>query len=497
MNWKEGVRAMNKPYFKYLARSYKYLIVFFFAIYFSLSILYAMPSDAYFRTYEMCTIAGILSACACYVLPIILFSFVHKRSSADVYHGLPISRKEHRITILLFSFAVIFGYFLLTCLFGYLVYGIGTVRILSVLAMLGYMAFTILTLLCVNSALYLLGNNILDGLVILAAYTLFFLPCALAESIIAERMVAGTSTFLSAPIAQLLSPAVILLRNFLNLASYHSGIQFGFSILYLVIAAVYLVLGWFGLKQEFDERKSERAEAISDHPLAYPTVINMYAIVLLLVIGSGVVTRFGTDAILAYLAVLICYTAGTFLYRRKIQIDLKRTGIFVLEAVITLALMWVCWKTKGFGMAYQYSLNRGYVLNYEYSAAVEESDLGKHYVYEQNVYVHFTLYFSTDELDRYPELIDLLEKKRHEAIESFYRQYEDYSVSLRVYNREKYDDSIVNDYTYHPEVLFTEEELKYISQYTDVIVQDYGNYEVWEGNEVSLEDFLSWRNKKN
>ena len=93
---------MNKQYFRYLAHSYRYLIAFFFAVYFSLSILYAMPSDAYFRTYEMCRIAGVLSVCACFVLPILLFTFVHKRSSADVYHALPISRKEHRITILLF-----------------------------------------------------------------------------------------------------------------------------------------------------------------------------------------------------------------------------------------------------------------------------------------------------------------------------------------------------------------------------------------------------------
>ncbi len=488
---------MNKQYFRYLAHSYRYLIAFFFAVYFSLSILYAMPSDAYFRTYEMCRIAGVLSVCACFVLPILLFTFVHKRSSADVYHALPISRKEHRITILLFCFAVIFGYFLLTCLFGYLFYGIGRVRILSVLAMLGYMAFAILTLLAVNSALYLLGNNILDGLVILAAYSLFILPCLIAEGVITERMIAGTNTFFSGSVAYLLSPFVILLHNFFNLTSYQSGIQYGFRILYLVVAAVYLLLGWFGLKQEFDKRRSERAEAISDHPLAYPTVINMYAIILLLVIGSSVVRQFSYDAILAYLAVLVCYTAGTFLYRRKIEIDIRRTGIFFLEAIITLALMWACWKTKGFGMAYRYSLNQGYVLTYEYSAAVEEDDLGKHFEKEQNVYVHFTLYFSTDELDRNAELIRLLEQKRHEAIESFYRKYEDYSVTLRVNNREKHSDSMINVYQYHPEVLFTEEELNYISQYTDVIVQDYGNYEVWEGNEVSLKDYLDWRNNRN
>ncbi len=484
---------MNKPYFRYLARSYKYLILFFFAVYFSLCLLYAMSSDRPFRTYEMAKVAGILSVCFCYVLPVVLFTFVHKRSSADVYHALPISRKEHRITILLFCFAVTFGYFAVTCLTGYILYNIHDVSVLSLLGMLGYMAFTILTLLAVNSALYLIGNNILDGLVILTAYTAFFLPCLIAECIITERMVAGATALLSVPAAYLLSPAVILMHNFFNLASYHSGIQSGFSVLYLVFGIGWLMLGWFGLKQEFDHRKSERAEAISDHPLAYPTVINMYSILMLTVIGSSVVTEFATDAILSYLALLVCYTAGTFLYRRKIEVDLKRTGIFVLEAVITLGLMALCWHTKGFGLAYHYALDQGYVLVYEYNAAVEESDLGRHYETNSDVSVDFSLYLSTSELDRYPELLKLLESKRHLAIESFYQKYQGWSENLRVYNRDRYSDRIINDYSYHPEVLFTEEELNYISQYTDVTVHDYENFEKWNGNDIPLNEYLSHR----
>jgi hypothetical protein len=155
--------------------------------------------------------------------------------------------------------------------------------------------------------------------------------------------------------------------------------------------------------------------------------------------------------------------------------------------------MALCWHTKGFGLAYHYALDQGYVLVYEYNAAVEESDLGRNYETEPNVSVDFTLYFSTSELDRYPELLKLLESKRHLAIESFYQKYQGWSENLRVYNRDRYSDQIINDYSYHPEVLFTEEELNYISQYTDVTVHDYENYEKWNGNDIPLNEYLSHR----
>lgn len=486
---------MSKQYVRFLVRRYRSLIVFFFAVYLLVSLLFAQPNEPMNRFYDISAAAGILAVCACYVLPVVLFSFVHRRSSADVYHALPIKRSHHRCSILFFSFAVIFGYYLITVLFGWLLYGIGNVSVMFLLTVLLYEAFMITVLLHVNSALYLLGNNVLDGIVILAAYTMFVLPCFLAASLITERMIAGVDSLRYGQLSMCLSPAYVLLHNYIVLVSNHRLLSTDINYMYLLLGVLYGLLGRFGMKKEFDERNSERAEAISDHPFAYPAVINLYAAVMLGVIASSAIADRGTDSLAAYLAILVCYIAGTFLYRRKIELDVKRIALFAAEAVSILLLMWVCWKTRGFGAAERYELNRGYVLCYEYSASVNEENLGEPYTGEQEANVQFSIYFSTNELDRYREVIDILEQNRHRAIDSFYRRYAGWSAYLRAYNREKASDRIINDYNYRPEVLLSEEELKTISRYTEVTVSDYGNYEHWQGNDVSLEEYLAYRDR--
>ena len=249
---------MSKNYFRYLLRIYRYLIVFFFAVYLSVTLLYALPNGSGTGFYDVAASAGVLSVCACYALPVVLFSFVHHRSSSDVYFALPISRRQQRHTILAFAFAVNYIFFAAAVLLGFVLYGIGHVRLLSLAAVLGYGAFMYLALLVINSALYLLGNNVLDGIVILAAYTFFFFPSFIAESVIVERMVAGANTFLEAPVSMCLSPIVVLASNYAALTSTHfAGGEF--RVLYFLLGMLYALIGWLGLRHEFDERQSERA----------------------------------------------------------------------------------------------------------------------------------------------------------------------------------------------------------------------------------------------
>ena len=214
---------------------------------------------------------------------------------------------------------------------------------------------------------------------------------------------------------------------------------------------------------------------------------------MLAVVGSSIVASPGTDAMLAYLALLVCYVAGTFLYQRRIRLDFKRVGVFLLEAAVTLVLMFVCWHTQGFGAARAYRMDQGRFLVYEYSASVEQEDFSRHVSGEENTYVRFTLNVPVDKKEQYQEVLQILEGNRGKAIDAFYRNYSDFSCYLRVYNLDDPEGTAKNEYFYRPEVLLTEEELKRIAEQTDVFVSDYGSYDVWQGNQVLLNQYLAWR----
>ncbi|MBR2676234.1 MAG: hypothetical protein IKE28_04910 [Solobacterium sp.] len=485
---------MNKNYFKYLVRNRKLLIGFFFVLYLVIS-LFLFRID---RSREIfCSIvmtAVILSLGMAFVLPVLLFSFAMRRNSADVYFALPVSRKEMRLTSLLFAFALCYGYFLITVLIAWLLCGIGTVRLLHLAVILVFFAFVCAAMLVINSFLYLIGNNIPDGIIILAAYTMFPLFAVLAEDLIVSNLIAGNMILVNPAKAWILSPISVLVTNCIAVIDFRLA---DFNIPYFAAGVLYAFIGWFGLKKEFDERKSERAEHISDHPLAYKTIINCYAALFSLLFASSLVHYPEAEYVVAFVMLLGCYIIATFLYQRKLKLEWKSLALFGAEVIISLAIMVVGWNTRGFGLADQIPLSQGDTLTYEYYLMADQDDLGRGKDMSMNevheAYVGFTLAVKTDRIEEHQEVIDLMESYRKKAIDNYYaRKEQEYSGYLRTMNSR--NGNSILEYTYPTFAPISEEDLRIINRYAEVTVNCYEYYEKWdEEPEKLLEDYLDWR----
>ena len=204
---------MSKDYFKYLVRNRKLLIGFFFVLYLVISLFLFRIGRGQEVFCSIVMTSMILSLGMTFVLPVLLFSFAQRRSSADVYFALPVSRKQMRLTSLLFAFVLCYGYFLITTLIAWMFCGIGAVRLFHLALILVFFAFVCAAMLTINSFLYLIGNNIPDGIIILAAYTMFPLFAAVAEDLIVTNIIAGNMILVNPATAWILSPISVYVIN--------------------------------------------------------------------------------------------------------------------------------------------------------------------------------------------------------------------------------------------------------------------------------------------
>ena len=484
---------MNKAYFRYLFRSHRSLILFFLVLYLCISLMWSAASGAEegFGFFASANGAIGFSVLLTWILPVLLFSFVHRRSSADMYLSLPISRRQQRITSIAFAFVISFGYYLITILAAWLLYGVGTVRLLNLALLIGYAAFAILTLLAVHSFIFLIANNWIDGIVLLAAYSFFVLIAFITEGMVADNLIAGME-YGNSQMVWLLSPLNAVIHNYEYLLARNGWIDAELRPLYLLASVIYLAAGWFGTKQEFDHRKSERAEMISDHPLAYPTVINLYAFTFLLLFSSTLVRYRDPGILLFYVLLLGCYVGGTFLYQRKLAVSWKTILLFCGEALLSLVIMIAGWNTYGFRKAVDYSLSEGDTLVYDYFGNVYSNDLGKECTdYDYSVSVSFVLNLPTADLEQNKAVLDVIEAHRIDRIHAYYaRIEEDRRRSLNVRNESH--GSCFNQFFYSGIAPFTEEELKLISKYCEVWVNDY-NHDDWEETQFELNEYLKLR----
>ena len=235
---------MNRNYFRYLFRTYKVLIFFFLAMYLCICLLwnlFSVPGIPGYGFYNGVKAAIGLSIILSYALPVLLFSFVHKKSSADVFFALPLSGRELRLTTLAFAFCIAFGYWFIAVIISWLFYAVGVYSLLSLLVLTVYAAVMILGLLVIHSFLYLLANNVLDGIVLLGAYTMIPFAAFIAELAILEEMVAGF-TLGENPVSFLLSPLVCFTANYAALLSKNGWLYLNFRLLWLIPALAFTLL---------------------------------------------------------------------------------------------------------------------------------------------------------------------------------------------------------------------------------------------------------------
>ena len=171
-------------YFKYLFKSKKYLLLIIALV--TLLNVFIDSKEA------SIVLQSLLSAGLLFVLPVMVFYYVHDKKAVDTFFSIPVSRKEMLITNMVFIVSTI----AIPQLLSMIVYGIfqgislGSVVLYCLEALLAICAIA-----SFNSMLFLLANNIIDGIIVIGAYT--FLPLSLLITLdtFLRTFVAGINSF--------------------------------------------------------------------------------------------------------------------------------------------------------------------------------------------------------------------------------------------------------------------------------------------------------------
>ncbi len=484
---------MNKKYLLYLIKNRKIALVFFFVMYLAFTLIpWIMGHDSISESFTTSAGTGFfMSAALTFILPVIQFTFVHKRNSADLYFSLPVKRKDQLITNILFSFLVSFGYFLLSLLIIYIFMAHSAVGLRLIVMLILVSAIGIMELLIIHSAIYLIANNEFDGIIMLAAYACIPLLVTICAHVFAYNMIAGiTASSLNFSNISLLSPIYMIFSNVITLLQ-EQPLKISYCIMPVLFTLAACYIAW----KNFVERKTERAEQLSDQFLAYPFIIHIYAFLILIVLAANVIIDGLNDVLIFYLLLTFIYIVATFVYRRKIEINLKYVSIYVVSIIASFVLAFACWSTKGFGIAENYTVDATDYLTVSYNTSCRKEDLSKHISYDEDEYLNtVNIYFHINiplKDKQYEEVLEMLDQYRKKGIAEFYEKHEGFStyspaiIYFNNTNRNGYD--YVNTYNYSLSTLLTEEELLKISKYTTVTIYDNN------GKEYTLKTFLEKR----
>lgn len=456
---------MSKEYLRYLYRSRKVLWYFVFFVFLAISFTPFLDSFApkNQRIKNLYTIATGLSMILTVVLPVLFFSVYHRRKSADQYFSLAIDRKTLLVSTLGFLYGYILLFWLSSTLIGQCFLGFTS----NYGNMLGVTALSLAVLLLVFTALFLIANNLFDGIVVMTAYSFIFFVILIVEKSFVSNIVAGQSDeaipWLS-ELFSLFSPALIaILQHIRILEGFSEGVKtVGFfpNWVHLSLLIGYGVLACVALKKYFIERKSENAELVSNDPFAYPFIIHFYLIGLMAAISFQTLRMDKFTAVVLILLVLVAYMVAMFVYRRRISLSWKNILTFVVVLVLSFGFSYTGIKTKGFGFAYRYKLNVGETLHYS--------------VYEySDIYKHIDISIPTKDLAKYQEVISILEHFRHEEIDHFYQDSKRFyrTGHFQVFNtikNGKYERS-TNHYSYPAHRYFHENELETLKKYPEIV----------------------------
>lgn len=481
---------ISKDYLRYLFHGKRIAWIFFFAMYMAVSL-----SPFITGLNEMVTcfstsmnISCILAIIMTFILPVFLFSFVHQKKSCDSYFALPVKRSEMLCTTILFAFLVTFAYYFITVLAatGLTIMHTG-VTLTELFFCICYMAVVIFALLVIHSSIYLFANNLFDGIVMLMAYTV--LPLVdisvidtVCNTLQISFLVRNIDTTMLSPLAISFLNAESLIGNIevLNPVKYlptfsSSSFSFAESVALILFA---LIAGYL-LKINFVNRRTERAEQVSNEVMSYPFIINFYLICVLIAFAFSCVWGIDEMYMIMYAFLFFIYMISVFVYKRKIAFYWKNAVYFLSVTLITVLIAQFCYINKGFGLPYTYPIRSGETVTYQYNAynldkqLKEEDDDNPE---DCSISVNFDLTMKTSELDsdKYREVFDILENYRKDAItESLnnHEQFPDFHGFMSISN-DTGKDNVYNDY-YNPIHVLTLDELKAISKVTDVKIEVY------------------------
>ncbi len=475
---------MSKPYLQYLIKRRSVVLVFFFVCFLGMAMFLSVTRDEPLWRYNSGAVFALYaSVILSYVLPVIQFSYVHNRRSADRYFSLPLSRRKQLFTEILFIFAICAVYYLVIMCMQYAVFGTRVVPFARFGKTIVLTVIALLMLVLINTSLYLLGNNLVDGLILMAAYTAIPVLAAITSSAFEATMVAGGSV--SFNIGLLLSPVGLLVNN-IDAVMGGEAVHMG----EIVLALVYCAIAVYGLHKNFIERRAERAEQLSAGILAYPTVITVYAACILFILGCSAISE--KPSYILYLILFVIYVIAHFVYKRRIE--LKPAGILLFAGllVLTHACAYIGWNTHGFHQADNYTLYADNYMRYYYNVQVSDADLGKADP-RGHAYVDLEIVLPKADKEAYAEVQDILENCRRQSIARFYEKqpYENYYGSMNIGDASARNRYSSENYRYYRIMdPISEDDLQKINKQFPVTI-----YDDRDGSTCALKEYLEKRKK--
>lgn len=491
------MKDMNKSYMKWLLDSHKNAGIFLLIMEVILGFLpfvtdgFHHPESATYNTsIAMITIASLAAAV---ILPLLFFSYVHKKNSVDLYFSLPVSRKEQLITTIVFLLAAVCGSFLISTLLVWIFAQNGHSSFGQWIAMQPWMLYGVLVVMLFTTCVDLLANNLFDGFVMVCAYAALPMVISMAFDSFITSMVAGHPYSVSSDFWEYFSP---LWMTGHNVAGISTISQYTFRPSFIFVLALYLILSLHGLNRNFIHRKSERAEQTSDSFLTYPFIGNAY---LFLLLSSSVFSSFGAAAdstdMIFYFLLFLCYIVAAFVWHRSMKFHWKYLLGYAISLAISFVIAYAGWQTHGFGLAEHYPMFTGKYQIYEYSINCDPDDLGK-MDDTSDISVNATIEIPDNEKEQDQEVIDLMESIRKKEISRYYESANSIETAgnLNVYNtnRSIHHENVesFNEWTYSIATTLTENQLKQLTEYGKVEVYDDHN-----GKTVSLSKYLAERKK--
>lgn len=501
---------MNKDYLKYLFKSKKGLVAFTLIAYLLIEI------TCYFSVSEERLIAtlagtGVVLGIVSYALVPIMFSYTHNKKAVDSYFALPIKRKEMLISTLTFIFLVAIVPFVILSLANLLItfvtnmpINIAAFLLFLLIAIIGSMAVVLF-----SASLFLEANTTFDGIVLICAYTLLPYILLLAFDCFQDFFVYGydVTNILMTNMSYISLPYAIVV-NVVKTCDLFNEVFVMPNLIKLVICILWhLVVSFMALERNFLERKTERAETISNRFFSYPFIIYAYVLSLVMITAFSTFADQLGKTLIPYALIFIAYIASEFVYKRKFSISIKNIIFYVLSIAISVSLGIVAYNTKGFGLSEKYNKNPEniyYSLNYyNYDNSdlsnKEIDELVNNYNNQHNGYEYFVeIVIKNKDIAKSKELIDLIESKRKDSIDCYYESKENIylgtgSIAINNDFNENSSDSLIwrnakDSYWYRLKESLTLDELKLINKYSKVEFQINGEI---NSDFITLDELLS------
>ena len=491
---------INANYLKYLFKSKKFLIGFIFLIMALISVnalIHANQSN----NYSLLVNAGVifvLGVMLSFIMPCLTFSYIHDKKAVDTYYSLPVDRKQLLTTGLLFNLTITYIPVFLSMLIILLPANlpVGRIAILLLSPLLIYA-----TLSVVNTLFYHTANSIVDGIIMIAAYSVIPLAIFVAISAFTDTFVAG-SLFGTYNFAEYLSPiylSFVLFLNHLNLDRYYPLETFDYQC--IVILVVMLIIALVILYKASVARKAERAGTISTGFFAYRFITYFYTFVC--VFGIGTMFSYDYDlgeyfssSFFLYLGVFALFVIAHFIYKRKFYLNFRLPLYYLGIIVACIIFMFVARSTKGFGLAYAYEKPNQdtYYTVYQnhYYNPIKLDDIAE-WFYKQTDgkslnedYNYIQLDITSNRTITKPYLqstIDILEAHRKDSINYFYSgdsrtaEYGETNTNMYIYQNKDRFGNYRKTYHYYGNTPFTLEEILTLAKDTNLTIHIYSFYE--------------------